>query len=215
MNDLTANSKTILCDFDGVLCELNRRNALGILEQVNTYLRISPTTLLDEYFYSNPYYREIDLGILKYADMLKRICTKCWLGSVSSWIKLWEEIWDCYEVNQPLLDCFNSSLEMGHSVAIVTDNHIDFRKWLAIHPLLSHMERRLICSAEISLCKPNQEFFHRALTLTSNIPQQACFIDDNIKNVEAANAIGIEGILYIETHQAVHAVWTFLETRNQ
>ena len=49
----------------------------------------------------------------------------------------------------------------------------------------------LINSSEVGVAKPNPEIFARALAMADTLPDEAIFIDDTLKNVQAAEKLGI------------------------
>ncbi|GFP76293.1 HAD-IA family hydrolase [Clostridium fungisolvens] len=54
-----------------------------------------------------------------------------------------------------------------------------------------------VMSSKIGVIKPNELMFNTALTELNIKPEEAIFIDDNIKNVEVAIKLGMQGILMI------------------
>ena len=65
--------------------------------------------------------------------------------------------------------------------------------WIA--ELFSHFDG-LVFSGAIGLVKPNKEIFDYLLDRYNLKAEECIFIDDNAKNIEAANKVGIEGILF-------------------
>ena len=52
----------------------------------------------------------------------------------------------------------------------------------------------LFCSYEMRAYKPNPEIFLKALAADGMIAEECLFIDDSLKNVQAAQAVGIHGL---------------------
>lgn len=59
----------------------------------------------------------------------------------------------------------------------------------------------LVVSGEEKTRKPYPEFYNRLLSRYQVNPTEALFIDDNIKNVEAARLLGINSIHFISSQQ--------------
>jgi 2-haloacid dehalogenase len=59
----------------------------------------------------------------------------------------------------------------------------------------------IVVSGEEKTRKPFPEFYHRLLDRYQVNPAEALFIDDNIKNVEAAKMLGINSIHFISSTQ--------------
>lgn len=186
--------KAILCDFDGVLSSLDQQSAIKKIAASSETLRISPATILDRYFFTNPYAHEIDLGIMSYEKMLTTIQADCWSGSTQSWLRKWEEIWACYQPAPILRDFLRVLKAIDCIIVIITDNHLDFRAWLKAHETLAEFETHLICSAELKITKPHPKIFQVAMDLAGSTPESTCFIDDNLRNVQSAQEIGLTAL---------------------
>jgi glucose-1-phosphatase len=53
---------------------------------------------------------------------------------------------------------------------------------------------KVYLSYEIGMCKPDKEIYQYVLKDTNLNPQETLFIDDNLKNVEAASELGIKTV---------------------
>ncbi len=63
--------------------------------------------------------------------------------------------------------------------------------------VLSYFTReRIIISGDTGFVKPQKEIYHYLLRHNNLIPQQCFFIDDQPENIEAAQALGMQGILF-------------------
>lgn len=54
----------------------------------------------------------------------------------------------------------------------------------------------VVVSGDIKIAKPDPRIFMHTLEVLGVSPEEAVFIDDNPKNVEAARSLGIHGILF-------------------
>lgn len=198
----------ILCDFDGVLCTLDRSKAADLLSGYAPHLRLPASDILDQYFFSNPHFQVIDNGSITYQAMLESIMPDCWMGGLSRWLGAWEEIWACYTTNTELLGWLARQSERGIAVRIITDNHREFRKWFNSRPefLPFHSPDALICSGEIGYCKPSKQIFDRALAGLASTMPEACFIDDNLRNIREAQKLGMTAVHHVETAATIEAV---------
>ena len=55
---------------------------------------------------------------------------------------------------------------------------------------------KIVVSGEVKQLKPNPEIFYTLLNKFDLKPEESLFIDDNIKNVEGAKAVGINAVLF-------------------
>ena len=64
----------------------------------------------------------------------------------------------------------------------------------------------VIFSAEVRLAKPDPRIYQLMLNKLGVQAPEAIFIDDFQENIDAANALGIHGVLFENSHQARQAV---------
>ena len=55
---------------------------------------------------------------------------------------------------------------------------------------------KIVVSGEVKQLKPNPEIFHTLLNKFNLKPEESLFIDDNLKNVEGAKAVGINALRF-------------------
>ena len=55
---------------------------------------------------------------------------------------------------------------------------------------------KIVVSGEVRQLKPNPEIFHTLLDKYSLKAEESLFIDDNLKNVEGAKAVGVNAVLF-------------------
>ena len=84
----------------------------------------------------------------------------------------------------------------GFQTAIVTNNAKEFREnWTKSVPI-DEICHAIVDSSEIGIRKPDPKIFEHALkTLAVGDPSRAIFVDDFAANIEAAEALGMRGVL--------------------
>ncbi|MFI5320374.1 MAG: HAD family hydrolase [Myxococcota bacterium] len=84
----------------------------------------------------------------------------------------------------------------GYRTALVTNNIVEFREsWRKMVPAdeLFHV---IVDSSEVRMRKPNPAIFRHTLELLGGVePSECLFLDDAASNVEAAERLGIRGVL--------------------
>ena len=70
-----------------------------------------------------------------------------------------------------------------------------------------------IFSYEVGLKKPDKRIYGKILSLMKVEAAEAVFVDDFLENIECANEVGIHGIQFVTTEQAIADVMTLLETK--
>jgi 2-haloacid dehalogenase len=71
-----------------------------------------------------------------------------------------------------------------------------WRAWAPLHQDIFGRFRDVVVSGDEKLVKPNPAIYRLALERFGLDPGDAVFVDDNAANVDAANALGIRGILF-------------------
>ncbi len=71
----------------------------------------------------------------------------------------------------------------------------------------------IVISAEEKIMKPDPRIYHAALDRLGVQPQEAIFLDDFSKNVDAANALGLHGIHFTSSEQAQRDIRILLNSR--
>ena len=89
----------------------------------------------------------------------------------------------------------------GFQTAIVTNNAKEFREsWTKSVPI-DEICHAIVDSSEIGIRKPDPRIFEFALTRLGGIdPRRAIFVDDFAANVEAAEALGMRGVLMADDY---------------
>jgi len=89
----------------------------------------------------------------------------------------------------------------GFQTAIVTNNAKEFReRWVSLIPV-DQICHEIVDSSEIGIRKPDPRIFEYALEKLGGVnAERAIFVDDYPANVDAANALGLRGVLMDEDY---------------
>lgn len=83
----------------------------------------------------------------------------------------------------------------GYKTALLTNNFLEVRKaWRRLLPV-DDMFDVVVDSSEVGMRKPDPAIFHHTLDLLSVAAEHAVFLDDFAGNVEAAQMLGIKGVV--------------------
>lgn len=111
----------------------------------------------------------------------------------------------------PQLYTFIRELKGRYQTALLSNAWSGTRKALAEYYECLDVFDQVIISAEVKLAKPDPAIYQEMLTLLRVAPEQAIFVDDLQENIDAANRLGMYGIRFIETTQAIKDVKAGLE----
>jgi putative hydrolase of the HAD superfamily len=103
--------------------------------------------------------------------------------------------------DQGLLDTLRG-LRPERQVCLISNAWSGLRAFIARQNFLDVFDH-LVISAEVGLMKPDPRIYHLALEELRASPVESVFIDDVLVNVEAARAVGMQGIHFAQPEQAL------------
>ncbi len=109
------------------------------------------------------------------------------------------DVWD-----ETLLD-FIRALRPRFKTGIISNAWADAREHVKAHVNGGAFDV-ILFSGEEGIEKPDPEIYQRALARLNAAPAEAVFVDDAPENVEAACALGMRGVRFTSTAQAIAAV---------
>ena len=102
-----------------------------------------------------------------------------------------------FEIDKDLVE-YVEGLRRSYKIALLSNSSSDYlRNELKTNDLEKHFDE-IVISSEVKLIKPEPEVFKYVLTRMDAAPNECIFIDDNPKNVSAAQALGLQGIVFID-----------------
>lgn len=136
---------------------------------------------------------DLDLGNIDYEAYLERLATLN--GQSAAEVK--EHFYTSATLNAEVVQLI-SELQKHHRTGLLSNSHSDeIRPILTKHNLPSLFDE-IVISAEAGCAKPDPKIFRLMLTKLGVKPSEAIFVDDNPKNVAAADALGITGIRFTD-----------------
>lgn len=67
----------------------------------------------------------------------------------------------------------------------------------------------IVTSSEIGMVKPNPDIYKHVLSKLNVEADEALFIDDRLRNIDGAKAVGIEGIVFSDTNVLIEDLKKF------
>ncbi|MEN9553539.1 MAG: hypothetical protein RLY24_1134 [Actinomycetota bacterium] len=103
-----------------------------------------------------------------------------------------------FQLNDDMVTFIHDLKDAGYPIAILTNNVKEFREWW--WPLMDFESifDAIVDSHEVRMRKPNPEIYHHTMNRIGATPSRTVFLDDLHANVEAANALGMHGVLVEE-----------------
>lgn len=103
-------------------------------------------------------------------------------------------------VNEGLVDLIGE-LAKSYRVGLLSNAQSVFLRDILAEHNLERLFHYIVISSEVGMIKPNPEIFRHILEKLGVVPAEAIFIDDNVKNTEAAEKVGIRGVQYTDLHK--------------
>ncbi len=123
--------------------------------------------------------------------------------------KIKEDFYSLVNINTELLSHIRR-LRENYKVYIISNASASFlRNILENYSLYEYFDGVFI-SAEMKLAKPDRSYFDYVLNSLGITENDAVMTDDNQKNVEAAEAVGIQGIVFNNTDDFITKLYKTL-----
>ena len=104
-------------------------------------------------------------------------------------------------VDIELLD-FIRSLRPRRKTGVISNAWPDLRQYLTEKKAVDAFDA-LVISAEVGIMKPEPKIYQMALEKLGVTAPEAAFVDDTPVNVDAARALGMQGVLFREPRRAL------------
>jgi epoxide hydrolase-like predicted phosphatase len=174
--------KAIIFDFFGVLCtdeywnyiRRNQKNAGSLAQWAN----------------------DVNLGRVSWQDFVEKVAKE-----TSQTPEAVEKLYETEQINPALLPLIEK-LHGKYKTAVLTNASSEFFRTIVDSTGLDKFFDEIIISSELQMAKPNPKFYEYALNKLGVQANEAVFIDDIEKYVEAAKQLGMQAILYQNFEQA-------------
>ncbi|MEI7846215.1 MAG: HAD family phosphatase [Chloroflexota bacterium] len=113
-------------------------------------------------------------------------------------------------VDQDIIDLLRS-LRKTHKTGLISNAWDDLRRWIISQEFDDAFDFITI-SAEFGIAKPDARIYQYALENLGVEAQQAIFVDDVEKNISACEVMGMHGVHFRSTQQAMADIRQLLNT---
>ena len=181
--------EALLIDLGNVLVRFDHGRTLRAISAAAAGV-VDPESLRAALF--GPLEREFDSGRLEAPEFFRKVERAAGLPPLPDevWIPAWRDIFEPIPESLELL----SGLHPGVRTCLVSNtNRLHWEGVRSVCDVTSRVDA-LALSFQAGLVKPDAAFFRQALDLADATPRQAVFADDRPDYVEAARALGMDGI---------------------
>jgi epoxide hydrolase-like predicted phosphatase len=127
-------------------------------------------------------------------------------------LEIYKEYFSGDAINQELLS-YAESLKPEYEIGLLSNAWVDSRNKLGLLFHFIDIFDIALFSAEEKVRKPEEEFFRLMLNKLKVKPDESIFIDDFVENIEGANKIGMNTILFKNTHDSIQQINALLGRR--
>jgi putative hydrolase of the HAD superfamily len=122
-----------------------------------------------------------------------------------------DALWAGLAPNPPMISLMAQLRAEGYRMALLTNNVREWEpRWRAMAPIDDIFEF-VVDSAFVGVRKPDPQIYELALAGLGLAGEQCLFVDDLERNCEAAQAAGMEAVVYRDAEQAVAEIRAVLE----
>jgi epoxide hydrolase-like predicted phosphatase len=113
------------------------------------------------------------------------------------------------QMDNGLVDLIGS-LRPRYKTGLLSNAWAGTRQSLGDKYLFLHVFDVSVFSDEVGMVKPDPAFYHWILERLDVLPEESVFIDDKLKNIEAAHGLGMKGIHFQTREQALQDLRSML-----
>jgi putative hydrolase of the HAD superfamily len=198
--------RAVICDFGGVLTTPLIESFLHYQEQSGVSFEEVVTAMhrLSEKTGKNPLY-ELEKGLLTEEDFRRSIEEE--MGGGADLSSLADLYFEHLQPNTPMIEFVRGlRVERDLRTALLTNNVREWEpKWRAMLPEIDEVFEFVVDSAFVGIRKPDPAIYELTVErLGDGIVAGDCiFIDDIEVNIEAAESLGMTGVHFRSTEQAI------------
>jgi epoxide hydrolase-like predicted phosphatase len=111
--------------------------------------------------------------------------------------KFREMFWAGDRLDHKLLDLIRRLREAGYRIGLLSNAPADLRTYLSELGIADLFDQ-IVISAEVGMMKPDPMIYEHILELLDVEADEAIFTDDTRENVEAARAVGIHAVHFLD-----------------
>jgi putative hydrolase of the HAD superfamily len=155
---------------------------------------------IDRVVFGSESAQQASLGVISHEQHWRNVV--CALKLPESEIPRFSEAFFAGDRTDPALVDFLRSLRPTLKVGLISNAFSDLREWI-IDQKLDDVFDDMTISAEVGVAKPDARIYRQALEKLNIRPEESVFVDDMPVNIEAAKALGMHGVAFKTSGQAI------------
>ncbi|MBI6303994.1 glucose-1-phosphatase [Proteus mirabilis] len=162
-----------------------------------------PLASIKDNFTTGETFKLHERGNIADIEFAEAVCAELGIGlSFEQFAEGWQAIF--IAVRPEVIDIMNKLREQGHRVVVLSNtNRLHQDYWPQHYPEIAASADFLYLSQDIGMRKPDPEVYKYVLQSEGVEAQDAVFFDDLQTNVDAAIALGIQGVHVVDKNTVV------------
>ncbi|KKQ94847.1 MAG: HAD-superfamily hydrolase, subfamily IA, variant 3 [candidate division CPR2 bacterium GW2011_GWC1_39_9] len=195
--------KAVVFDLGGVLVD---HTVSGVLSIFTEMFSLNKAELVKFFKEKEDYQMR---GIINDIDILEAAETHFGI-TIDSKRHIWPMIYDqVFRMRLNMFKLLEELMAQDYSLGLLSNIDVAAVKYLRHNMPLAFDE--LVFSCDVGSVKPERQIYEMMLCKLQVFPEHAVMIDDRIENIEGAEAIGMQGILYTDFVQLKNDLENHLE----
>ncbi|PLR33600.1 glucose-1-phosphatase [Chimaeribacter californicus] len=178
-------------DLGNVIVDIDFRRVLGVWSNLSGV----PLASLNASFSMGDAFHRHERGEISDEAFAVQLCNEMGIAlSFEQFSAGWQAVF--VGLRKETLTIMEQQRNAGHRVVVLSNtNRLHSTYWPEQYPEVRAAADAIYLSQEIGMRKPEPGIYQYVLRQEGVTPDQAVFFDDSLDNVEAARALGIEGVL--------------------
>jgi putative hydrolase of the HAD superfamily len=182
--------KALIFDFGRVI---SSQKPLSLFRSYENDLGLAPESL-NQIMFSSPLWQEALLGRITAKEFWYLIGPELGLKSHEQIDEFWRRYHSDESINNEVLNLIQQQ-HNHYKLAVLSNSPPGLDRWLADWGIIELFDV-IFCSGDEGLIKPDPAVYNLTLQRLGVLPHEAVFIDDSAGHVEAAQKLGIHGIIF-------------------
>lgn len=184
--------KACIFDFGRVI---SAQKDKGLFHTYENDLGLEPDTI-NTIMFDSPHWQAALVGKISMNQYWQAVGPELNLQSAADITAFQQRYFDDERINKGVFELL-TTLHGKYRLVILSNHPVGLRDWLADWQLIELFET-IVCSGEAGLVKPDLRIYQLLLKRLQLDPREAIFIDDTPGHVEAAQTLGIHGIIFTD-----------------
>ena len=150
--------------------------------------------------------KEVNLGSINWQSFVEKVAK-----ATNSTVQEVGRMYESEHIDPRVVELINS-LHGQYKTALITNAHHDFIDEMLTRNHIDKLFDTIVVSSREGVIKPSPEIFERTLEKLDIKPEEAIYVDDLERHVNAARQLGMNGILYKYFPEFKHTLSAALST---